>query len=773
MPTTRTKKASSSSANILTQEEDGTSDTARNDATANAPTQPRIIKAMGNEPTTQQIIGNPKNMEPVQEVVITTPRKTRPPTPTCPDPFDDDASLSINTQDTATDDHSEGSYVYWDGTLPPANLPIAKTMAKHSDKAQLIHTDKIFTFLLDGSTNKERLNTSNTLQPYILHIPGTGQLRVVYGLSTALGINGFDESDINEDEFLALQGEHIHGKILPTPIQLPSTILSSQKVKIPTTTDITKINGYTKYITKPIWFLGKNIKNYESIMSIAPIPAFLIYDCINTDIDAPLLLERITATLLSHPTPSLRHAQKYVLNSLVKPSAKENHINLDTATFMKKAHPDVIKWGIQRLQQLLPSSSPSPVPTTQTPPPTTNTNNDLITALNNLANGQRTVTPEKEVDNSKLGFSTSGYTKLLSMCGLTEAVADEIPEMWTQLAETKLTKADKSSIIREHLRTNIRYRGAKVPPLKSLTKMIASHNFEGETSMSSLLSAVDGLSPFAVPFLTETEIDAHNELADAVDAASMTTVKDVSSNKLTAKVPHAFDPLVKHIQRYANLLFTTCGNQSPLLIALDEIIDALDDYNDTARNNMTVKTFASILWVIMLQSRHFAAGKMEGPEAFLPAFTNMTNCIRIAAPVINGMVPSALYSTPTAPKRDRQPDTTSPPTKKSKQEHNTKDIETVKRSDIYNPKMAAAMKPFTTRDRLPIVGVLCAAARTRSNELFPSRKQLCIRAQLWGQCNNRCSFEHIKLPQEEIDRVLTLLKPVITNPKLVEDKVRK
>jgi hypothetical protein len=555
-------------------------------------------------------------------------------------------------------------------------------------------------------------------------------------------------------------------------------------VKTPTDNDINDINGFTKEIFKPTWFLSRAVTNQSLVMSIAPIPSFLIYDCINTDVDSPLLLERVNAQLNTHSSPALTHAKNYILNTLVKPVAKEPHVDLDATTFMIKAHPDVIKWGIQRLRQLVPTSTTTttttapPAPSTPTSTSYTNPSitTELINAIANLSKSTpTTVTPEKEADTRKLGFSTTGYTKLLSMCGLSESIADEIPTIWEQLAEPKLTKSDKASIIREHLRSNTVYKGAKVPPLKSLTKMIASHNFEGETTMSSLMSAVDGLSPFAVPFLTEVEIDSHNEHADAVDAASMTTVKDVSGNKLVAKVPQSFDPLVKHIQRYVNLLFALFGPQSPLLLALDDVIDALDDYNDTARESMSLRSFATILWVIMLQSRHFAAGKMEGNTAFLPAFTNMTNCIRIAAPIINGMVPPSLYTSKTiATKRTNESTRDMETPKKHKTtETNKTPMQTVHRPEIYNDKLKVAMKPFTSRERLPIVGVLCAAAKTRSNELFPSRKQICIRSQLWGQCNNRCNFEHIKLPQAEIDHVITLLKPAITNPKLVENKVRK
>lgn len=152
---------------------------------------------------------------------------------------------------------------------------------------------------------------------------------------------------------------------------------------------------------------------------------------------------------------------------------------------------------------------------------------------------------------------------------------------------------------------------------------------------------------------------------------------------------------------------------------------------------MSLQSFASILWVIMLQSRHFAAGNMEGMESqtYLPAFTSMTNCIRIAAPIINGMVPQALYYKPPQqpPKRLMDNDSNSPNKKQRKSDYSKPSPATITKvlcHEIYNSKMETAMKPFVSRPKLPTVGNLCKAAKTWSNELFPGRKRLCIRAQL-------------------------------------------
>ena len=72
----------------------------------------------------------------------------------------------------------------------------------------------------------------------------------------------------------------------------------------------------------------------------------------------------------------------------------------------------------------------------------------------------------------------------------------------------------------------------------------------------------------------------------------------------------------------------------------------------------------------------------------------------------------------------------------------------------------------------PTVGQICTAAGTYGNQLFPSQNSgICLKSQLLGGCDKRCSFSHIVLPQEAIDGAIAKLQRVIDNPSLVEKKV--
>ena len=60
------------------------------------------------------------------------------------------------------------------------------------------------------------------------------------------------------------------------------------------------------------------------------------------------------------------------------------------------------------------------------------------------------------------------------------------------------------------------WREAKVKPLHSILNMTIKQTFEEETSMSTIKSAANGLTAFAVPCMSEMEVKDHNEQAAAL-----------------------------------------------------------------------------------------------------------------------------------------------------------------------------------------------------------------------------------------------------------------
>ncbi len=379
---------------------------------------------------------------------------------------------------------------------------------------------------------------------------------------------------------------------------------------------------------------------------------------------------------------------------------------------------------------------------------------------------------DDDEESPTLGLAPSAYNTLLTQCGLAASLADELPPLWKKLAEKKLTKSDKSRIIQVEINKNVRYRSNKVPTLTSIYNMVMERKFEGEQVPSSLLSAVKGLSPFAVPRLSNAEVDQRNALEEDLAVATSTSVKDLAGTKLQCSAPDTFEGLCQQLKRFCNLCYACFGDSSPLVIALGDLIDDLEDYNDLEQANMSKRTIATILWIVLLQSRHFAAGLMTGDTPNTMAFQHMLMAIHSRMPIIHTGVPSSLYVTPakdTSSKHQLDFVSDHSLSKRLKSEPSAPSTSKLQdRSAVVHESMKRAMAAFVAMTPRPSIRHLCQAAGTSTTDLFPATPNLCLKAQLWGKCDKFCKFDHIRVPQEAITKALAALKPVIEKPESVK-----
>ena len=213
------------------------------------------------------------------------------------------------------------------------------------------------------------------------------------------------------------------------------------------------------------------------------------------------------------------------------------------------------------------------------------------------------------------------------------------------------------------------------------------------------------------------------------------------------------------------------GETSALFMQLEDMILALDAYGEYARTTMTHQTIASILWITHLQARHYAAGAMKGDKALKAEFTTMMNAIVTKAPVIHMDTPPKLFQTEikNTPKRydPPQPNTPQDHNKKPRLDDNRDRFQLTDRN-VMHPKMKHAMTPILNLSRVPNMGKICRAARTNAGELFPNHKDICIRSQVLGKCFVSCTHKHFKLNDDDIEKALKVLAPVIANPSLLK-----
>lgn len=87
-----------------------------------------------------------------------------------------------------------------------------------------------------------------------------------------------------------------------------------------------------------------------------------------------------------------------------------------------------------------------------------------------------------------------------------------------------------------------------------------------------------GITPFAVLALSDTGIDHINEQLEAIETATSSTIKDVTSAGFKVEGPTTFYKLTKMLKRFRKLLYAMFGKACPLLIEIVHLVEFLDDY---------------------------------------------------------------------------------------------------------------------------------------------------------------------------------------------------
>ena len=392
-------------------------------------------------------------------------------------------------------------------------------------------------------------------------------------------------------------------------------------------------------------------------------------------------------------------------------------------------------------------------------------------ALRNLSKEDTKAEAGDPASDNPLNLHDRAYKYILRLCGLTEGDADEIPALWTHLADKGLAKGDKNQIIREALRMDTVYHGHRPPLVPQIVQMFRDRAFHTDYTSCTMATATRGLSPFIVNTLLEEEVAEMQEAQDALEKATSMSVADVTSGKLKAKIPLSFGGLVDVLKTYANLLEAGFGEMCPLGYEVQDLVNQLVYYSPEAKAAMSAQSKASIMWALLLQSRHFANGKMDGgPNSLTNQFAAMMNAIKGRQAYVNVEVPPALYRT--KPKNEGQGNGggngsgKSDKPKEGDGDKPEKKFVAMQRPNQH-PKLKEKLKFLQDLPRRPNMGQICKPCKIAPQDLFPDRPDRCIRAAILGWCHDKCPHSHDTVTDAEAEVVLEKLKPIIDNNKLI------
>ena len=234
------------------------------------------------------------------------------------------------------------------------------------------------------------------------------------------------------------------------------------------------------------------------------------------------------------------------------------------------------------------------------------------------------------------------------MCGLNRGEEALLPIWFSKVNEKGQNDNTRNQIIIQQLQ-NILFEDAEIPITAPLLLMIRKRKWLSDDPTATYRTAAKGLSIFAVGVMTEDEVAIINDTMEALERATTTTAKEYKDvTRIKATVPEDSYEFTILLKTFANLLYSLFGSICPLYLNVRTLIRSFNTYTRTALKAMSMTTKASILWILLLQTRHFASGNLST----LAEFRNMMD--RVTAndgSISHAEVPAALINTGVSKKR--------------------------------------------------------------------------------------------------------------------------
>ena len=465
-------------------------------------------------------------------------------------------------KDGPEEEERDVQLVYWDGNIPTPVGNVGKRF-KSDPCSQLRDALALLRFMKEDEVDFKLLDLETDVTLCMVAIPGQNQrtVRIIYGIGTGAGASGIKDSAIKAN-FLALTGEWVDGISMPNVMTLPSTALDIQEFRIPSeeVLEATRLSAPTKTTG---WFAALELRERAKIPLVMPVPAFLVLDGLKTDLDALVVYERwlhLKGSMIETEGLSEYSTALTSFIAALLTSGHDSTIKLKQSTFVLAPCEVALKWKKHRIMQLFPAN------TAKVPNQSESQTSLLVDKIAKVivhATDKSTKAPTmeendddtkkseldefKDIASKKYKLCTRAFQNLIIMCGLGNDEHDQIPHFWREIAEKDANANDKLGMARNNLARHYIFKEAKVPPMHPLLSMFVSRRFEEETTLNTLKSACMGLTPFAVPSMTDSEVEEMNEQATALAQATSTTIQDVTKNSLKAKSPHTFEGLIAQI----------------------------------------------------------------------------------------------------------------------------------------------------------------------------------------------------------------------------------
>jgi hypothetical protein len=666
---------------------------------------------------------------------------------------------------------ADGNIIY-NGTLPGADGSIATKLHAEDIAIHRQRAIDLFQFLIEPTRELLQLNVNPSPTTCIVGLPNSHQVRVLHCMG--VGASGIGAISPIDGKLLFLHGDGNKDIGPPSPLVLPSSLTERHDTICMThaqfTTNLETGGAEFSWPLTARRFAHEN-GEVVPIMKLAPIPSFLVLDGLTQDINAAGLYERIQS-LDNKEGEMFTHLSHFLLAVLTGHNLGDECPRLQLQDLFAPVPAQARLWAKACFSKTFPTLQPDPVPQAPQQPDMAALLAQVLALTNpQNANAAPNEGEEKKDDDlaSELKMSTAEVGQILLMCGIENGNSEQLPDWIQKCASKGTSKAYRKVIIRKHIMNHSFYEDSDVPLTTPLLNMVESRNWlgnEANVECPSYVNAGEGISPFMVLDLNEDEVAALNADFEAIAEATSVTASELRANsaKHKAKVPSSSEEFGLMLKRYANLLFALFGADCPLFLCVKRLITAFFKFTRSARDNMSQATRASILWVILKQSRKFAMGDVDVLHEFRGLHDSLTYK---TVGFLHAETPTALYVDDSKGSNKRKK---SEPKDKDK----VPDKDMSKRSkptvidnpNTWHPKVKEALQPPIRAAGNPGFVKIMAFCNTNPEDLYSFFGGRCIPNCFFGRCfrNKECPRDHALPTEEQIKKIMEVTKPFRDNP---------
>ena len=348
---------------------------------------------------------------------------------------------------------NEDAYVptYWmeDEALPaPTGIFRTFIATNNSQEAQRKEATTFLQLIKAVPVDIGTLALTTTPVPVIIKVPGTNKIKFILGIAPCFQDPFATSTSAMHGEILGIDGDIDDPGETPVVRRLPKTVFNLRKIQTPAP-DVfeEKLQQADDGRDGKEWFKQSKLTGEKwtaQLAMVAPLPPYLAYDALNTEVEAHKLYDRIKLSSLREEAPEV---YKYAISFLIAvhtaiPTSKDG-VDLGTEMFLARAHPHAKAWAKERANKLFPVEIPKETPATP------NRSSDITLLAQAIAdrtgNGQGSTAPtpvtppQDQGDTEPDVFKTYGMCKFdlkrfLVMCGRKEGQESMLPEWPSQLA---------------------------------------------------------------------------------------------------------------------------------------------------------------------------------------------------------------------------------------------------------------------------------------------------------------------------------------------------